>query len=342
MIDLRSDTVTQPTKAMMAALAVAPLGDDVYGEDPTVNALEQLAADVTNKQAALFCPTGSQANLLALLSHCQRGDEYIAGASSHCYLYEAGGGSVLGGIQSCPINNNADGTIDLNTARSAIKPDDAHFARTRLLCIENTFAGKALPLSYLDSIAQWKQDTGLNTHLDGARLFNASVASNCSIARLTQSFDSVSFCLSKGLGAPAGSMLCSSSELIARARRLRKMLGGGMRQAGILAAAGIHALNHHCERLAKDHQHAALLAQLLAPIQHVKVCSCDTNMVFISVPNNQGLALIAALQSAGILLSSTLQSNDCIRLVTHLDLNTDDMHKVANAIAQYFGQSTTD
>ncbi|MDE2431030.1 MAG: low-specificity L-threonine aldolase, partial [Burkholderiales bacterium] len=262
--DFRSDTVTRPGAAMRAAMAAAEVGDDVFGDDPTVHQLENLAARMLNKEAALYLPTGTQANLIALMAHCERGDEYIVGQKAHCYRWEAGGAAVLGSIQPQPLTNQADGTILLADILDAIKPDDPHFARTRLLALENTTGGKVLPAQYVNAATALARQHGLNTHLDGARLFNAAIKSGVAASALAENFDSVSVCLSKGLGAPVGSVLCASAPLIAKARRLRKMLGGGMRQAGIIAAAGIYALQHHVERLADDHANATLLAQGLS------------------------------------------------------------------------------
>ncbi len=267
-VDLRSDTVTRPTPAMRAAMAEAPLGDDVFGDDPSVNALQEKIAAMLGFEAALFVPTGTQSNLCGVLSHCQRGDEYIVGQMQHCYRWEGGGAAVFGSVQPQPLNHQPDGSLALSDIEAAIKPDDPHFARTRLLALENTLGGKVLPFEYLQQATALARSKGLSTHLDGARLFNAAVAQAAasgsdpraqarSIASL---FDSVSVCFSKGLGAPVGSALCGSRELIARARRIRKMAGGAMRQAGLLAAAASYALDHHVERLAQDHALARRLA----------------------------------------------------------------------------------
>ncbi|HEX5343040.1 MAG TPA: low-specificity L-threonine aldolase, partial [Duganella sp.] len=279
MVDLRSDTVTQPTAAMRAAMLAAPLGDDVFGDDPSVNALQQKIAALLGFEAALFLPTGTQSNLCAILAHCQRGDEYIVGQQAHCYRWEGGGAAVLGSVQPQPLNHQADGTLALDDIEAAIKPDDAHFARTRLLVLENTLGGKLLPLDYLQQATQLAKARGLSRHLDGARLFNAAVAQAAQTgsdafaeaARIAGCFDSVSVCFSKGLGAPIGSALCGSQDFIARAHRIRKMAGGGMRQAGMLAAAASHALDHHVERLALDHALARRLADGLTGIDGVQV-----------------------------------------------------------------------
>jgi threonine aldolase len=267
-IDLRSDTVTQPTAGMRAAMMAAPLGDDVFGDDPTVNALQEKVAAALGFEAALFMPTGTQSNLCGLMAHCGRGDEYIVGQLAHTYRYEGGGAAVLGSIQPQPLAMDASGQMALADIAGAIKPDDCHFARTRLLCLENTWNGFPMPQSYLAQATALARDKGLAVHLDGARLFNAAVATRqdgedafSSARRITGLFDSVSVCFSKGLGAPVGSALCGSKELIARAHRVRKMAGGGMRQVGLLAAAADYALDQHVERLADDHALAQRLAQ---------------------------------------------------------------------------------
>ena len=281
MIDLRSDTVTRPTAAMRQYMFDADVGDDVYGEDPTVNRLEQTVAERLNKDAALFLPSGTQSNLLALLSHCDRGDEYIAGQDAHTYRYEAGGGAVLGSIQPQPITFNDRGELDLNQIREVIKPDDPHFASTRLVCLENTQSGRTLSVSYLQQFDLLLRDTGLASHLDGARLFNAAIDLELPIQDLVTSFDTVSVCLSKGLGCPVGSVLTGSEGVIERARRLRKMLGGGMRQAGFLAAAGLYALDHHVDRLADDHRRANHLSEHLIQLGILNRQSTNLSLIHI-------------------------------------------------------------
>ena len=334
MIDLRSDTVTRPSTAMRTAMAQATVGDDVYGEDPTVNRLERMAAEMLGKEAAVFASSGTQSNLIGVLSHCERGDEYIVGQQAHTYRYEGGGAAVFGSIQPQPIEFEADGTLDLDKVVRMIKPDDFHFARTRLLCLENTQAGKVLPLHYLETAADVAQRNGLGHHLDGARLFNAAVKLAVSPEQISRHFDTVSICLSKGLGAPVGSLLCGSEALIKKARRWRKVLGGGMRQAGILAAAGIVALTHHVDRLHEDHENAGVLAEGLSGIAEVSIdpTGVQTNMVFVSLPNGDADALGDFLKGEGILISS----GDPIRLVTHLDVSTADMHSVVAAFKRYF------
>ena len=333
-IDLRSDTVTKPTPAMREAMANAEVGDDVYGEDPTVNHLEAIAAEMLGKESALFVSSGTQGNLLALLSHCDRGEEYIVGQQAHTYKFEGGGAAVLGSIQPQPLDLESDGTLDLNKVVHAIKPDDFHFARTRLLCLENTHAGKILPLSYLDDAAVLSKEQDLKLHLDGARIFNAAVKLNVAVDQISRHFDSVSFCLSKGLGAPVGSILCGSKEQIKSARRWRKMLGGGMRQTGILAAAGIYALENNIDRLAEDHANTQLLAKGLSQIEGLDCdpASVQTNMVFISIDAAEKAQLINFLKERGIIITGRGK----IRLVTHLDVNEEAIHKVISAFSEFY------
>jgi threonine aldolase len=270
-VDLRSDTVTRPTAAMRAAMAAADVGDDVFGDDPSVNALQERIAALLGKEAALFVSSGTQGNLVAVMTHCGRGDEYIVGQSAHTYRYEAGGAAVLGSVQPQPLEHQADGSLALEDIAAAIKPDDAHFARSRLLCLENTIGGKVLPLDYLARATALARERGLATHLDGARLFNAAVALGgdpyANARAIAAHFDSVSVCFSKGLGAPVGSALVGSRAFIHEAHRWRKMLGGGMRQAGVLAAAALHALDHHVERMAVDHALARRLADGLQQVR---------------------------------------------------------------------------
>jgi len=336
-IDLRSDTVTRPTPAMRAAMAMAEVGDDVYGEDPTVNQLESLAADSMGMEAALFVCSGTQSNLLALMSHCERGDEYIVGQQAHTYRWEGGGAAVLGSIQPQPLDFEADGTLDLERVARAIKPDDPHFARTRLLCLENTQAGKVLPLEYVQRAARFTRQYGLGLHLDGARVFNAAVKLRVPIQTITQYFDSVSICLSKGLGAPVGSVLCGSKALITKARRWRKVVGGGMRQAGILAAAGIVALQNQVARLEEDHANAQLLAEGLAGIDELEVdlAAVQTNMVFVKLEPARSAALTDHLKNRGILVSR----GEVMRLVTHLDTTAEDIKTVTATVRDFFAHN---
>ncbi|HRI19156.1 MAG TPA: low-specificity L-threonine aldolase, partial [Burkholderiaceae bacterium] len=283
-VDLRSDTVTKPTPAMREAMARAEVGDDVFGDDPTVNALQERIAALLGFEAALFVPSGTQSNLVGIMSHCQRGDEYIVGQMAHTYRWEGGGAAVLGSVQPQPIGHQPDGTLALADIEAAIKPDDAHFAKSRLLCLENTLGGKALPLAYLHDATTLGRRRGLATHLDGARLFNAATALGgdpyARAREIAQHFDSVSVCFSKGLGAPVGSALCGSREFIARAHRWRKMAGGGLRHAGLLAAAAHHALDHHVHRLAEDHALARRLAEGLTGLPGLAIQAPQTNIVF--------------------------------------------------------------
>lgn len=333
-IDLRSDTVTRPTQAMRAAMAAAEVGDDVYGEDPTVNRLEAMAAERLGHESAVFVPSGTQSNLLALLSHCERGDEYIVGQSAHTYRWEAGGGAVLGSIQPQPLDLDDRGRFDLAQVEAAIKPDDPHFAKTRLLCLENTHHGKVLPLDYQREACALAADHGLSTHLDGARLWNAATALGVTPAEVAAPFDSVSVCLSKGLGAPAGSLVCGSAELVARAHRWRKMLGGALRQVGVLAAAGRHALSHHLERLADDHANARALAEGLGEIDGVTIDSTDTNMVFATVTFDDPVAFADHMAANDVILRLVGTS---ARMVTHLDVDAEDVRHVIKAAAAYPG-----
>jgi threonine aldolase len=333
-IDLRSDTVTQPTPAMRDAMMAAPLGDDVFGDDPTVNALQERIAAMLGKEAALFMPSGTQSNLAALMSHCQRGDEYLVGQGAHTYRYEAGGGAVLGSLQPQPISNQPDGSLALADIEGAIKPDDAHFAHTRLLCLENTFGGSVLGLDYLRQATDLARRHGLATHLDGARLFNAAVAladggdARAKAREMAQLFDSVSVCFSKGLGAPVGSALVGSRDLIARAHRVRKMLGGGLRQAGVLAAAALHALDHHIDRLVEDHANARRLAVAFERLDGVSVAPPQTNMVFVDAPSDRLKAWVSALAERGVLATGLYR----LRLVTHLDVSAADADRAAQVI----------
>ena len=341
MIDLRSDTVTRPTAAMRAAMLEAPLGDDVFGDDPTVNALQDRIASMLGKEAALFMPSGTQSNLSALMAHCQRGDEYLVGQGAHTYRYEAGGGAVLGSIQPQPIANQPDGSLALADIEAAIKPDDAHFARTRLLCLENTFGGQVLSIDYLRQATELARRHGLATHLDGARLFNAAVAlaqqqpggadARAKAREMAQLFDSVSICFSKGLGAPVGSALVGGRELIARAHRMRKMLGGGLRQAGVLAAAALHALEHHIDRLAADHANAKRLAEGLKGLAGVLHAPANTNMVFVDLaPGGSRHDTVSRLKERGLLCTGLYK----LRLVTHLDVGDDDIDRAVRILRE--------
>jgi len=331
LIDLRSDTVTRPTPAMRKAMAEAEVGDDVYGDDPTVNRLQALAAEVLGTEAALFLPSGTQSNLCALLAHCERGDEYIVGQLAHTFKYEAGGGAVLGSIQPQPLDFQPDGTLDLDQVAAAIKPDDPHFARTRLLCLENTHWGKVLPLDYVAEARKFVDNHGLALHLDGARIFNASVKLGVPVTDISRHFDSVSVCLSKGLCAPVGSVLCGKQEIIDKAKRWRKMLGGGMRQAGVLAAAGIIALAEHPSLLQQDHDNALLLGERLAGVPGIDVDAVQTNMVFASVAKASRHGFIDRMAAEGVLLQG---SPAVLRLVTHYDFKAEHIDRAVAAFAR--------
>ena len=325
-VDLRSDTVTRPTAGMRAAMAAAPLGDDVFGDDPSVNALQARIAAMVGKEAALFTPTGTQSNLCGLMAHCQRGDEYLVGQMAHTYRWEGGGAAVLGSIQPQPLVQQADGSILLADIEANIKPDDAHFAKTRLLALENTWGGQILPQAYVEAATALARRKGLATHLDGARVFNAAVASGLPLADIVRPFDSISVCFSKGLGAPVGSALVGPKELIARAHRIRKMLGGGMRQAGVLAAAALHALDHHVERLADDHANARALAEGLQGLPGVTVQPPQTNIVFVDLVPEKAAGVVDRLRAAGVLCTGLYR----LRFVTHLDVSSAD---IARAVA---------
>jgi len=371
-VDLRSDTVTQPTAAMRAVMAAAPVGDDVFGDDPSVNALQDKIAAMLGFEAALFMPTGTQSNLCGILAHCGRGDEYIVGQLAHTYRYEGGGAAVLGSVQPQPLAQDASGQMALADIAAAVKPDDCHFARTRLLCLENTWNGQRMPMAYLAQATALARDKGLACHLDGARLFNAAVdqalaqaqeenfiedkstlahveyaptAINSEVAskltldavarearRITSLFDSVSVCFSKGLGAPVGSALCGSKALIARAHRIRKMAGGGMRQVGLLAAGASHALDHHMVRLADDHALAQRLADGLRGIEGLSVRSAHTNIVFVDVDGGRGADLLAYLKQHGVLATGLIG----LRFVTHLDVDVAGIDHTVGCIRQFF------
>ena len=327
-VDLRSDTVTRPSAGMRRAMAEAELGDDVFGDDPTVNRLQARAAEMLGFAQALFFPSGTQSNLAALMSHCGRGDEYLVGQEAHTYRFEAGGGAVLGSIQPQPLANRPDGTLDLAEVEAAIKPDDPHFARTRLLALENTIGGKAIARPYFENALAVAKRRSLATHLDGARIFNAAVKLGTTAAELCRGFDSVSVCLSKGLGAPAGTLLLGDGDFIKKALRARKILGGAMRQSGVIAAAGLYALENNVERLAEDHANALVLARGLREAGY-EVEGPHTNMVFASAPpgfadhlvNNDILVLAGAR----------------LRLVTHLDVDRAGIER-ALAVARRFAR----
>ena len=343
-VDLRSDTVTRPTAGMREAMAQALVGDDVFGDDPSVNELQEKIAKMLGFEAALFMSTGTQSNLCGILSHCQRGDEYIVGQMAHCYRWEGGGAAVFGSVQPQPLAQQADGSLALQDIEAAIKPDDAHFAKTKMLALENTWGGKVLPQSYLNEFSSFAKQKGLARHLDGARLFNAAVAQATALGtsaydevkNITQCFDSVSVCFSKGLGAPMGSALCGSKEFIAKAHRLRKMAGGGLRQAGFMAAAASYALDHHVTRLAEDHQLMAHLAQGLAGIPGLQIETPQTNILFVDLVGDakaRGAALQAHLKNEGVDMTGLYR----LRFVTHLDVDRAGVDRAIAAIRQFFG-----
>jgi threonine aldolase len=331
-IDLRSDTVTQPTGAMRAAMAAAPVGDDVYADDPSVNRLQDYAAELFGFEAGMFAPSGTQTNLIALMTHCGRGDEYLVGQEAHTYKYEGGGAAVLGSIQPQPIANQPDGSIALADIDAYIKPDDMHFARTRLLALENTIGGRVLDQDYVAQATALAHARGLATHLDGARICNAAVRQGISLRAAAAGFDSVSVCLSKGLGAPVGSVLLGTRAFIEQGKRWRKMLGGGMRQAGVLAAAGHYALEHNVQRLADDHRNAATLAQGLAAIAHLRVTTPQTNIFYVDMPADACEPLRQALARAQIRASIGPHT----RLVTHLDVSAADVQCTIAAFEAFF------
>ncbi len=337
MIDLRSDTVTKPTQAMRKVMVDAEVGDDVWGDDPSVNRLEAYAAEITGMEAGLFVPSGTQSNLVGILSHCQRGEEYIVGQQAHTYKYEGGGAAVLGSIQPQPVELEPDGTMPLEKIRAVIKPDDFHYAISKLLCLENTIGGKVLPMDYISAATSLASDHKLGNHLDGARLFNAVVRLGCKATDITRFFDSVSICLSKGLGAPVGSVLCGPADFIKTGRRWRKMLGGGMRQAGIIAAAGLYALENNIDRLAEDHDNAALLGKALAEIDELDVSlqTMHTNMVFFKPRDGRVEELTDHLASREILIEPGSE----IRLVTHMQVSAEDVLATVEAIKAFYQQS---
>jgi len=331
-IDYRSDTLTQPSADMREQMAHATVGDDVYGEDPSVNQLEQTAAQLLGKQAGLFVSSGTQGNLLAILGHCQRGDEYISGDGYHVYSKEAGGAAVLGGIASTALATGKQFEVPLDSLHQAIKSDDIHHSVSRLLCLENTVHGRAQSQSHLRALCDLAHEAGLLTHLDGARLMNAAVAERISASEISEPFDSISLCLSKGLGAPIGSVLCGSNGFIEKARRNRKMLGGGTRQAGILAAGGLYALEHNIERLVDDHSNAEQLAKGLTSLQVMPV-EQNTNMVFITPPAEHITPLCEHLSGNGI---SMTEDTPTMRMVTHLDISSDDIATTIGAFKNYY------
>lgn len=341
MIDLRSDTVTKPTSEMRQAMAKAEVGDDVYGEDPTVNQLERIAAERLKKEAALFVASGTMGNLVALLTHCGRGDEVILGDKSHTFLYEQGGMAALGGIAPHTIPNQPDGTLRLDDIQEAIRADNPHFPRTRLLCLENTHNvcdGMPIPVSYMTQTVQFAHDRGLKVHLDGARVFNAAVALDVDVSEIVRDVDSVMFCLSKGLSAPVGSMLCGSGKFISEARRARKVVGGGMRQAGILAAAGVVALEQMTGRLAEDHAHAIRMAEAMAELPGIDVGPVATNIFYFTITDAAPKSpeqIELELRESGVLLNS--RGGGHFRVVTHSGIDDDDVDRAIRTMKQVVG-----
>ena len=333
LIDLRSDTVTRPSPAMRKVMAEAEVGDDVWGDDPTVLKLQASAAERFGYEASLFFPSGTQSNLAAMLTWCQRGDEVLLGVEAHTFVHEGGGAAALGSIHSHALPNEADGSISDELIERSIKPKDFHFARTRLLALENTIDGKVVPQHKLEAACAVAKEHGLATHLDGARFMNAVVKSGHSAEVLSEPFDSLSLCLSKGLGAPVGSLLFGEKAFIEGARRWRKVLGGGMRQVGILAAAGLYALEHHVDRLADDHANAAHLAAELSDLDGVQVHPVQTNMVWLDLSPKVAPGFVAKLAAQGVLVSGDVR----VRIVTHLDVTREDMHHVARVIRSVVG-----
>ncbi|WNC70757.1 low-specificity L-threonine aldolase [Thalassotalea psychrophila] len=329
MIDYRSDTVTRPSADMLQAMIHAELGDDVYGDDPTVNALEARMAKLSGFDAAMIVNSGTQSNLCALLAHCERGEEYIVGQGYHAYLYEAGGAAVLGSVVPQPIKVSDTGELNFADIKAVLKEDDSHFAKSKLLSLENTHCGKVIPLEYFARAREFANEHGLDIHLDGARIFNALTAINIELKDICKYVDSISICFSKGLGTPMGSVLCGSNEFISKARRIRKMVGGGTRQAGIIAKAMDYALDHNIERLQIDHANAVLLADLLKECHNLSVTTPQTNMVYIDVDESvDGELLSKLLLAEGILISA----GQNLRLVTHLNISTADIIYTADTI----------
>jgi threonine aldolase len=336
--DFRSDTVTKPCAAMRQVMAGAEVGDDVYGDDPSVNALQEYGAALLGKEAALFASSGTQSNLLALLTHLGRGDEYIVGQDAHTYKMEGGGAAVFGSIQPQPIEFEEDGSLDLAKVEAKIKPEgNIHYARTQLLCLENTQDGKVLPLDYQAKASAFVKERGLRLHLDGARVFNAAVKLKADVKEISRHYETVSVCLSKGLGAPVGSILCGPREFINRATRWRKVLGGGMRQAGIVAAGGLYALRNNISRLAEDHENAEFLAKGFGEISEIESLphSGETNMVFIRLREKNPQDLSDFLKARGILMRA---DKNPIRIVVHLNLNRTDMRALLDGVKDFFAR----
>ena len=336
LVDMRSDTVTKPTEGMRAAMLAAPVGDDVYGDDPTVNELQERAARLLGKEATLFMSSGTQSNLVAMLAHCQRGEEILCGADYHVFIDEAGGASVLGGIMFAPMAMNSNGSVDPETIKRTIKPNDEHCPISRMLSLENSWHGRVQPLSAITAAARCGREYGLVVHLDGARMMNAVTRLGISPSELVADVDSVSLCLSKGLGAPVGTLLAGPKAFIRRAHRIRKLVGGGLRQAGVLAAAGLYALDHHIDRLASDHDNALRLAEQLSVIPGVAADpgAVETNMVFVDFAEGAGVRLRDHLAAKGMLI---VAESDHVRLVTHLDCGAAEIDLFATEVRAFFG-----
>lgn len=342
-VDLRSDTITRPTPQMREAMARAPVGDDVFGEDPSVAALERRTAEWLGKEAAVYVPSGTMSNQLGVKVHCAPGDEFLCEQNCHIYQYEQGGYAQLSGLAVRPVAGHF-GVLELDQLKGLVRPDDDHHVRTRLVTLENTHnrgGGRILPLENIQTICRWAHEQGLATHLDGARLFNAVVATGIDAVRWAEGFDTVSVCFSKGLGAPVGSALAGPAPLIRRARRYRKLLGGGMRQAGIIAAGALFALEHHVERLADDHVHAKLLADAVRRIDGLRLepPEVDTNIVIFAVDPACGTAadLTARLEGHGVRMLPMAASQ--VRAVTHLDISRADIERAADALERVVGRS---
>ena len=336
MIDFRSDTVTKPTADMLEAMSKAPVGDDVFDDDPTVNELQEIAADMAGFDGALFTSSGTQANLLSIMSHCGRGDEYIAGNSAHNYRYEAGGAAVLGSIQPQPIVNAPDGSLPIEDIRAQIKIDDIHFAKTKLVSLENTIGGKVLPLDYQAQVRQLCDEKGLLLHLDGARVFNAVVKAGSSLRDISQHYHSMTICLSKGLGAPIGSLVLGDNEFIKRVKRLRKMVGGGMRQVGLLAAAGRIALEQGPAQLQNDHDNAQRLAKGLQTIEQLNVLTerLQTNILYVECRLGKQKELAAFAKTKGI----NMLAGSPIRFVTHRDVTAGDVDTLVSVCQEFYSR----
>ncbi|MEL0023723.1 MAG: low-specificity L-threonine aldolase [Alphaproteobacteria bacterium] len=334
-VDLRSDTVTRPCDAMRAAMASAPVGDDVYFDDPSVNALQDYAADLLGKEAALFMTSGTQSNLVAMLAQCQRGEEVLCGAEYHVFIDEAGGASVLGGVMFAPMPMTANGGLDPDVISRTVKPDDEHCPISRMLTLENSWHGQVQTLAEINAAAQCGKAHGLVVHLDGARMMNAVVKLGVTPAQMVAEADTVSVCLSKGLGAPVGTILAGPKSVIKRAHRIRKLVGGGMRQAGILAAAGLFALQNNIDRLAEDHENALRLSERLADIPGLGVdpAAVQTNMVFVDFPEGSGIPLGKHLAKKGMLI---VAGSDHVRLVTHRDCGIDQLDQLVAEIAAFY------